>query len=106
MDFPAFLSQAALALDERGGTLLQRHSPATGTGLWWFTFRKAGGIYRIQFDPALGTLLLDKGQGSFNMNALPGWRSIDSRPLAGTSFPEALEALRSMLERFDSNPHE
>ncbi len=100
MDFLSFLAQAQAALEERGGTLLQRHSPDERTGLRWFTFRKAGGIYRVQFDPSQRALLLDKGQGSFQVGAPPGWRSIESRELAGTGFPVALVALGSMLERF------
>jgi hypothetical protein len=66
MDFLAFLTQAEAPLGERGGTLLQRHSPDGRAGLWWFTFRKAGGIYRVQFDPTQRALLLEKGQGSFS----------------------------------------
>lgn len=100
MDFLSFLSQAEAALDERGGTLLQRHSPDDRTGLWWFTFIKAGCLYRGSFDPAHGALLLDKVQGSFQVGAAPGWRPMESRELAGMGFPEALSALRSILERF------
>jgi hypothetical protein len=98
--FDSFLAEVSEALEECGGRLLHRGSPGERSSAWWFSFRRAGCIYRIRFDPAQNTLLLDKGQGSFQVTAQPGWRSLESRELPGTSFPEALGAVRSFLARF------
>ena len=51
-------------------------------------------------DRRLGTLVLEKGQGSFVPNSLPTWRTIDTRPQEDPAFEVSLDILKEMLLRF------
>jgi hypothetical protein len=102
MNFAELITEAGEQVKGVQGRFLERHGSVTASGSWWFSFTRAGCLYRISFIRQAFTLTLEKGQGSFVPGSQTKWLFVEVRHLADETLASVLDGTAELLERFSA----